>query len=169
MRIAGSGAVGVKAPKTHEDGKGVPLSRHQKKNLSCRHHDSATENQNGLSAVNMCKSKARSWWSANSGYMNRNRENVISAPILRMHAKLNLTNRILSVFLRYYILSPDKLLHLGGYPVKSPYVLDMQLSTKIPLFSHTSSCALLPRTLTSMLRSSCLYMPRKICKRNHTE
>jgi RNA exonuclease 1 len=50
--------------------------------------------------------------------MSRNRERIISAPVLRLHEELNLTNTSLSEFLRHYILSPDQLVQLG-YPVES--------------------------------------------------
>ncbi|PNF33990.1 hypothetical protein B7P43_G04662 [Cryptotermes secundus] len=66
----------------------------------------------------MKKNKARARRSASSGDGNSNQRHITNTPALRQHAKLNLNDSDLSVFLRHYILSPDQLLALG-YPVES--------------------------------------------------
>lgn len=113
-----SGSEGNKENSPQENGKGILLSRRQKKNRVRRDDGSPVTNQNGSSAINMKKNKARTRRPANSGDGNSNRRHITSAPVLRQHAKLNLTDSDLSVFLRHYILSPDQLLGLG-YPVES--------------------------------------------------
>ncbi|XP_069703099.1 uncharacterized protein [Periplaneta americana] len=105
-----SGSEGNKENSPQASSKGVLLSRRQKKNRIRRDDSSPVSNQNG--STNMKKNKTRPRRS------DGNRRHNANAPALRQHAKLNLTDSDLSVFLRQYILSPDQLLGLG-YPVES--------------------------------------------------
>ena len=112
-----SGSEGNKENSPQENGKGV-LTRRQKKNRVRRDDGSPVASQSGFSAVNIKKSKARARRSTSSGDGSSNRRHVANTPVLRQHAKLNLVDSDLSVFLRHYTLSPDQLLGLG-YPVES--------------------------------------------------
>lgn len=113
-----SGSEGSKENSPQENGRGVLLSRRQKKNRVRRDDGSPVANQNGVSVVSLKKNKAKAKRSAYSGDGTNNRRHIANTPALRQHAKLNLTDSDLSVFLRHYILSPDQLLGLG-YPVES--------------------------------------------------
>ncbi|XP_067008809.1 putative exonuclease GOR isoform X2 [Anabrus simplex] len=87
--------------------KGALLSRRQKKNRIRRDDGSPVARNNS----NMKKSKTR-------GKRSDGKKVNASIPALRQHAKLNLADSDLCVFLRHYVLSPDQLLGLG-YPVES--------------------------------------------------
>ena len=114
-----SGSEGNKENSPQPGGKGVLLSRRQKKNRVRRDDGSPVASQNG-SASSAKKNKAKARRSANTGdgNGNSNRRHIPNAPVLRQHTKLNLADSDLSVFLRQYILNPDELLALG-YPVES--------------------------------------------------
>jgi hypothetical protein len=130
-----SGSASTKYSNPHKNGKEVPLTRREK-NLARRHHDLQKENQNGIPANNMSKSNVRGWRSVISGHGKINRQIIINASALRLHSEMNLTNRILSEFPSYYILSSDQLLHLG-YPVGSPVYPGKAIIYKDPaVFTH---------------------------------
>lgn len=145
-----SGSEGSKENSPQENGKGVLLSRRQKKNRVRRDDGSPVSNQTGASVVNMKKNKARPKRSANSGDGNNNRRHISNAPALRQHAKLNLTDSDLSVFLRHYILSPDQLLGLG-YPVESSLYPGRAIIYKSPAANtgHNPSAHIHPHPLTT--------------------
>jgi hypothetical protein len=84
------------------------LNRHQKKNGVGCHHVSLVEKKNGLSGVNMSMRKPEL-----RGHPILEMEivtggHITNAPALSHHAKVNCTNRVLSVFLRCYILLSNR-------------------------------------------------------------
>jgi hypothetical protein len=70
----------------------------------------------------MSKSKARARQSANSGDRESIRGHITSAPALSHHAKLNLSNRVLSVSLHYFILLPSGIKYTWMYHGKITFV-----------------------------------------------
>ncbi|XP_021926874.1 uncharacterized protein LOC110833298 isoform X3 [Zootermopsis nevadensis] len=139
-----SGSEGNKENSPQENGKGI-LSRRQKKNRVRRDDGSPVANQTGSSTASMKKSKARARRSANSGDWNGSRRRIANAPALRQHAKLNLADCDLSVFLRHYILSPDQLLGLG-YPVESSLYPGRAIIYKNPATNKSSNQSVLTNT-----------------------
>ncbi|PNF32690.1 hypothetical protein B7P43_G12965 [Cryptotermes secundus] len=94
----------------------VILSRRQKKKLARQRREN--QDQDGIPANNMSKSGAKGLRSVDSGHGKINGQIITSAPALRLHSEMNITNRILTIFLSHYIISSDQLLRLG-YPVES--------------------------------------------------
>ncbi|XP_033607545.1 uncharacterized protein LOC111865033 [Cryptotermes secundus] len=111
-----SGIGGMKYGDPRDSGKGIILSRRQKKKLARQRREN--QDQDGIPANNMSKSGAKGLRSVDSGHGKINGQIITSAPALRLHSEMNITNRILSIFLSPYILSSNQLLQLG-YPVES--------------------------------------------------
>nr|CAD7416397.1 unnamed protein product [Timema poppensis] len=126
-----SGSEGNKENSPTAGGAGRGLSRRQKKNRVRRDDGSPV-------GANRAAKKPRAKTTARRACDVSGRRHSGNTPVLRQHAKLNLSDSDLSVFLRHYVLSPDQLFELG-YPLESSLYPNKAL-----IFKNPTNCGPIP-------------------------
>nr|CAD7575510.1 unnamed protein product [Timema californicum] len=129
-----SGSEGNKENSPTAGGAGRGLSRRQKKNRVRRDDGSPV-------GANRAAKKPRAKTTTRRACDVSGRRHSGNTPVLRQHAKLNLSDSDLSVFLRHYVLSPDQLFELG-YPLESSLYPNKAL-----IFKNPTNCGPVPNPI----------------------